>query len=252
MRGIIVDDELPARNNLRMMLTHYCPELEIVGESDTVKTTIDLIKSTQPDLVFLDIDLKDGTGFDVLSRIPHRTFSFFFVTAFEHYAIKAFKFSALDYLLKPIDPEELQNAIQKVRKQSSGKDQQVKIDVFQENQRLNFSEKKIVLSDADNIYVVSIQDIIRCESANSYTMFCLADGRQILITESLKSFENLLPERCFVRTHQSHLINLSYISHYHKGQQDTLVMKSGATVPISTRRKSRLLASIQEYAKVKQ
>ena len=248
MRAIIVDDEQPARNNLRAMLTHCCPEIEIVGESDAVKSSVQLIEEQQPDLVFLDIDIKGGTGFDVLARFPNPGFSFLFVTAFDQYAIKAFKFSALDYLLKPVDPAELRGAVKKMDRQNSRKDEQTKMEVFTANSRLTPSEKKIVLSDASNIYVVTIKEIIRCESANSYTVFYLEDGRNIVITETLKSFENMLPDMLFFRPHQSHLINLSFISHYHKAEGDLLMMKNGDSIPISTRRKSRLIAKVQEYA----
>jgi two-component system LytT family response regulator len=230
---------------MKSLLNRYAPEIKILGEADSVKTGIKAIDSLKPQVVFLDIQLTDGTGFDILEKLAQKngksSSHIVFVTAHEEYAIKAFRFSALDFLLKPVDPEELEKVIEKIKNALEKNDNYAHIDLLLENIRKKVDNfKRIALSTADGIHLLEVSDIIRCESEDNYTKFYVKNGKPILISKTLKEYEELLGEHGFERIHQSHLINLSCLKSYIKKDGGYVIMADNSKLPISQRKKERL------------
>lgn len=247
MRAVIVDDEPSLRESTKTLLSIYCPEVTVVGEADGVKAAVELIQSSKPDLVFLDIEMRDGLGFDVLHVFPDRAFAVIFVTGHNEYAVKAFKISAIDYLLKPIDPEELERAVTKAQTSMHRSVSGVQIQTLQ-HQLNNRELTKIVLKDSEKVYLIDIAEIVRCESSDNYTRFFLTDKRSILVSTTLKEYEKLLDSQSFFRTHQSHLVNLRHMDHYDKREGGTLVMKDQSRLPVSVRKKEQLLKALEKLS----
>ena len=243
MRTIIVDDEEKARKTIYNYLSLYCKEVEIVAQADNVESGYKTILENQPELVLLDINMPDGTGFDLLKKFDKINFKIIFITAYEEYAIKGFKFSALDYLLKPVNPQELIEAVEKARKLLDSENFELGYKAFLSNydNKLN-SDKKLVLKTSESIFIIDIKDIIRCEADGGYTTFYLIDGRKILVSKNLKGYEDILTEYNFFRPHHSHLVNLDYMQSFEKRDGGTIIMKDKSTVPVATRRKEDLLS----------
>ena len=232
MKAIIVDDLSDARLAIRSDVEEYYPEVLIVGEADGVVSGAKMIKELEPDLVFLDIQMQDGSGFDLLEITGTDKFKVIFTTASDEYAIKAFKFSAVDYLMKPIDPDELKEAVEKSLKNAHNGSVEVLKDVIQDG-----SIKRIALNTQEKILIKEISEIVRCESNVNYTMFYFSDSTRLLVTKTLKEYDELLSTYDFLRVHQSHLINSKYVKEYNKSDGGYLVLKDNSTVPVSTRRK---------------
>jgi two-component system LytT family response regulator len=243
--ALLIDDDDNLRNGMQSLLLRYAPEIQIVGQANSVKTGVEAMEHLQPQVVFLDIQMTDGTGFDVLEQIAHRngksTSHIVFITAHEQYAIKAFRFSALDFLLKPVDPEELQKVIEKIKNVLVKNDDYSHIDLLLENIRKKVDNfKRIALSNSDGIHLFEVSDIIRCESEDNYTKFFIKNSKPILISKTLKEYEELLTEHGFERIHQSHLINIAYLKSYIKKDGGYVVMADDSNLPISQRKKDRL------------
>jgi len=242
MRTIIIDDEEKARKTIISFLQLNCSDVEIIAQADSVQNGIKVIKEHKPELVFLDINLPDGTGFDILNALDSIQFKLIFVTAYEEYAIKAFKFSALDYLLKPINPQELVQSVEKARKSIDQETFDVKYKTFIANySNQSNTDKKLVLKTSESIFMIDIKDIIRCEADGGYTTFFLNDGRKILVSKNLKEYEDILLEYNFFRPHNSHLVNLNYMLSFEKRDGGTIIMKDKSAVPVATRRKDDLM-----------
>ncbi|MCF8367729.1 MAG: LytTR family DNA-binding domain-containing protein [Bacteroidales bacterium] len=233
----IIDDESKARETIINILGLSQTEIEIKGEADDIKSAYALIKKTSPDLVLLDIQLTDGTGFDLLRKFDHLKFRVIFITAHEEYAIQAFKFSAIDYILKPIVAGDLLNAVEKAKLSIQKEDTELKLSVLLDNLE---KIKKIVLKTAESIHIVNIKNIIRCEADVNYTTFYLNNAEKLLVSKTLKEFEEMLGSSGFFRTHQSHLVNLDYILRYDKSEGGHLVMSDDSIVPVSSRKKDIL------------
>lgn len=248
-KALIIGDDLSNKDQLATQLNQHCPEVKLFGQADTVSDSVALIKEKQPDLVFLDVALKDGTGFDVLARFPKRAFSIIFVSSAEDFAIKAFRFSAIDFLLKPINPDELRAAIDKSKKHRNSIKNYLGIRTYKPDKKPVLQEKRIVLTDISNTYLVTIKDIVRCQGENSYTHFFLKDGVEVLVSNTLKYFEKSLPGKLFFRAHQSHLINLMHIAKYNKSSGGAITMRDGSMVPVSTRRRNGLIDSIYNFVR---
>ncbi|WP_159800557.1 LytTR family DNA-binding domain-containing protein [Flavobacterium sp. MK4S-17] len=243
--ALLIDDDLNLRNGMKGLLARYAPDINILGEADSVKNGIKAIEHFQPDVVFLDIQLGDGTGFDILEQLMQKrgslSFNVVFITAHEQYAVKAFRFSALDYLLKPVDPEDLAKVIEKIKKVVTGSGTYAHIDLLLENIRKKVDKfKRIALSTSDGIHLFDVSDIIRCESQDNYTKFYIKNNKPVLIAKTLKEYEDLLSEQGFERIHQSHLINLAYLKSYIKKDGGYAVMADNSHLPISQRKKERL------------
>jgi len=245
IKTIIVEDEEKARSNLMQILGEYCKDVEVVDAQDNVQSGIKSIKHHKPDLLFLDVHMQGETGFDLLEQLGKINFEIIFTTAHNEYAVKAFKFSAIDYLLKPIDIDELVNAVQKASDKIEQDTTKQRYELIVENlqgQKSTFN--KIALPTAEGLVFVQVSDIIRCESEDNYTHFFLLNGERILVSKTIKYFEELLTDQDFFRIHQSHLININHIKEYHKGEGGYAVMSDASSVIVSRRKKEAFLAKL--------
>lgn len=241
MRAVVVDDIQKFRKNLIQDLADYCPDIAVVGEADGVISAAKKINNLKPDVVFLDIQINEGTAFDLLSVLGDVKFKIIFTTASDEFAIKAFKISAIDYLLKPIDIDELKCAIAKLKIGNEDNYELLQSNIKEEDK----SNKRLALHSQDKIEIIEIGNIIRCESNVNYTQFFFKDGTKMLVTKTLKEYDKMLTEFGFYRVHQSHLINIDYLKEYVKIDGGYLKMKDGSSVPISTRKKSSVLKLLQ-------
>lgn len=238
LRAVLIDDVAAARQTLRDDLAAYCPEVEVVGEAEGVVSGAKALRQLQPELVFLDIQMQDGSGFDLLEVMGETPFRVIFTTAHDGFAIKAFRFSAIDYLLKPIDPDQLMEAVAKVRELAPTPPENVQALLGNVQER---QHNRLALHTMDKIHVVHIRDIIRCESSANYTIFHFADKRQLLVTKTLKEFDQLLSAHGFLRVHQSHLVNAEYIQAFVKTDGGYLRMQDDSAVPVSSRKRSQVM-----------
>jgi two-component system LytT family response regulator len=233
-KTIIIEDEQRLREALSIMLEMTAPdEIQVVAYAESVEEAVKLIDRLKPDLVFMDIMLRDGTGFDVLQQIIFNSFHLIFTTAYEQHAINAFKYSAIDYLLKPIDPKELKTAIDRIAILKERVLEKQQLSELQIN--LSKTPDRIILPTQEAMYVVKLEQIIRCETSGSYTTFFLTDGRKIMVSKPLKNYEDLLEPPAFFRIHQSHLINVNYIVSY--SREGMVQMNDKSFVPISRGKK---------------
>jgi len=244
IKAVIIDDETHARQSIRKILELQFGEVNILGEAGNVADSVQLIDDNKPDLVFLDIDLPDGNGFDILNKVNYKQFKIIFITAHQEYAIQAIKFSAFDYILKPLNPSELIQSVNKVlaEKYIPGSFED-KLNTFFSNYSNTSPElKRIVLKTSDKIHVVDIKNIIRFESDNSYCTIYINSGKKIVVSKSIKSYEEMLNTLGFMRVHQSHLVNCNYINYYEKQYGGSLVMSDNSNIPVSNQKKPVLFA----------
>ena len=244
IRTIIVDDEKGARESLAKMAEKYCPHIEVIAKADSMKTAYEAINELHPDLVFLDIEMPNGNAFDLLEKFNEIDFEIIFTTAYDHYAIKAIKFSAIDYILKPIDPEELVQAVNRLENKVGQKELlNKKFTALLSNLKPENKIKKVAVIEGDGIMFVNISEIIRCEAANNFALFILTDKREVVGTRSLSEYEQLLSEENFMRVHRAHLINLNHIKKFKqiKGEGGTVIMIDDSKVEVSRRSKQELL-----------
>lgn len=243
IRSIIVDDEDRARSYLNDLLVEYCPEVQIVGAAHSATSAHLLINDVQPDLVFLDIQLSDHTGFDLLKMFDAPDFDVIFTTAFSHYSLQAIKVSAIDYLIKPIDPEELQAAVIKTtRKKKPHADS-----IAHLLATLGTSKnKKIVVPDYRGISYLELREIVRFQGDGNYCKIFLDDGNMVLSTRRIKEYEASLDESVFFRIHQSHMINMSKVRRYIHGKGGSVIMSDGSEVEVSRRKKSEFLQRLED------
>lgn len=239
-KAIIVDDIEQARTTLKQDLKVYAPDFEVIGEAGGVVEGAKLLKQIEPDILFLDIQMQDGSGFDLLDLLSDVNFKIIFITASDAHAIKAFRYAAIDYLMKPIDPDELKIALEKFR--SSNINENDKYQFL--NERLKNHSKpneRLALHSQDKIQIVEIKEIVRCESSVNYTTFFFTSGNQIVVTKTLKEFEDLLNEQGFFRVHQSHLVNTKMIKEYVKVEGGHLVMNDNSMIPVSVRKRPEVM-----------
>ena len=235
MKTVIVDD----RNSIREFITQLLSnmdDIEVVGEAENVEHAISVINTKKPDLILLDIQLPDGNGFEILEGLTYTDYRVIFVTSHEEFALKAFKYSALDYVVKPIDPEVFYASIEKAKSHFSAGDQQLKIQSLIENLTSNKTTKKLVLNTQETVHVVNSEEITRCESDGSYTLVYFQE-RKIMISRKLKDFEEMLSGLSFYRSHRSHLINLNFVDRYEKKDGGYIIMKDNTSVPLSAAKK---------------
>ncbi len=241
IHAVVIDDEPACRELLSMMIRRQFPEIEIVGTGCNVSSAIEVIRNENPDLIFLDINLGDGDGFQVLMEFKNLKAVLIIITAYDEFAVRAIQFSAIDYILKPVSEVELKagvaRAINKI-----GQDQSTEVGAFVSNMnRRKSGDRKIVLRTADSIYVASIDTIVRCESDYSYTTFYISTGEKILISKRLKEVEELLDGSGFVRIHQSHLVNLNFVERFKKKEGGVLILTDGSIIPVSPNRRQILI-----------
>lgn len=242
IKTIVIDDEVKARETILNMLETYCTDVKVIATAGSVKEGVKVLKNHSPDLVLLDIKMADGTGFDLLRKLNDIDFLVIFITAFEEFAIRAIKFSAIDYILKPLDPDELVNAVQKAKGVMNKDNMSIKLEALYENlDMLSSNTKKIVLKTADSVHIVNLRDIIRCESEKNYTHFFTVENEKITVSKTLKEYNELLNDFKFYRVHQSHLINLAHVKRYDKKEGGFLIMDDNSSVPVSFRKKEDLM-----------
>lgn len=245
IKAIIIDDEPNSRNALYKMVQQYCTNVQLVDTADSIKTGIEAIQAHKPDLVFLDIEFPDQSGFDLLTQIENIDFDVIFTTGHEQYAIKAFKTVAIDYLMKPIDVEELENAVKKVSDKKSKGKQNSHFDVLIQNWKSQ-NDQQIALSSSEGFIFVKIKDIIYCKGDGAYTYFYIKSGEKITVSKNLKEFEDLLQDHSFFRTHKSYLINLNEMKKYMRGDGGYVIMSNGDSVDVSKRKKEAFLANLSK------
>lgn len=244
LRVIIVEDEKRSLETLKNLLAAYCETVEVVATATDVKGGIEAINNHRPELVFLDIEMQSHTGFDLLEQVTFRDFEVIFTTAFEQYAIKAIKFSAFDYLLKPLDPEELQEAVSRVAGKIHSEASAQKIEHLLDNISGGKSNS-IRLSTAEGIEFVPVDEIIRIEASGAYSIFRLKEGRQVMVSKNIKEYERLLSDFPFLRIHNSNVINLKEVKRYIKSEGGAVEMKNGDRVPISHSRREGFLEAMK-------
>jgi two-component system LytT family response regulator len=245
IKAIIIDDIEQARLTFKKDLQVYAPDVTVIAEANGVVEGAKLLKSVTPDVLFLDIQMQDGSGFDLLDILKNIPFKIIFITASDAHAIKAFRYAAIDYLLKPVDPDELVGALKKFREQ--------KLNENEKYQLLNDSLKnhhkpheRLALHTQDKIHIININDILRCESNVNYTEFFFTNGKKLLVTKTLKDFEDLLNDQGFYRVHQSHLVNTKCIKEFVKTDGGYLIMNDGCNVPVSTRKRPEVMKMLEE------
>jgi len=248
LKTIIIDDEHNAVEFISSVIADHCPELEIAGKAYNVDEGIRKIEELKPDLVFLDVEMPNGTGFDLLAHFPEKDFDVVFITAFNHYAIKAIKFSAVDYILKPLNITEFINAVKKVlQKRSESKHQgDDSIKVLMENLRSSVPSR-LAIPTSEGMEYLNPKEIIRIEADRSYSWFFLTGDRKILVSKNLKEFQDLLGDRSFFRSHNSHLINLKFVRKFVRKEGGFIEMTDGEQIPISRNRKDIFLVHMSRF-----
>ena len=247
LRAIIIDDEKNSRNSLRQKLAAYCPDITIVGECENGEEAIKAIADITPDLLFLDVEMPRMNGFTLLQQLQQRNFEVIFITAYDYYAIKAIKFSALDYLVKPVEIEELKAAVAKAvqkRQQSAGNE---RLELLLQNLMSEKKERhRIAIPSMEGLQFIKLDDIIYLEANSNYTIVYLVNETKLTVSKTLKDFEELLPVPAFIRIHHSCIINSSAVEKYIRGDGGQVVMKNGAVLDVSKRKKNEFLKAIGE------
>lgn len=241
IRAIIIDGEKNSRKTISGILLKNFQNIKIIGEADSVKRGIEVVKKYKPDLLLLDVDLPDGSSFDILRVVDYEKMKLIFITSLRDYAIQAIKLGAFDYILKPYKAAELINALNRASEDSIDNNYADKFDAILSNINSTHPEvKKIVLKTSDKIHVVNINDIIHCQASNTYTTFFLLNKKKIIVSKPIKKYEEMLSEHGFMRIHQSHLVNLNYIQHLNKQEGGILIMTDNSSIPVSNQQKQLL------------
>ena len=244
--SIIVDDETNNLSILRKLLTEFCPSVSIVAEANDLQQAFSLINKHRPSLVFLDIEMPYGNGFDLLDKLMPIDFEVVFITAFNEYALKAFKYCAMDYLLKPLDIKELIAAVNKVKERFDIKQSNLRLKTLLQNlHNKEHNLAKIAVTNKDGVSFVSLGDIVRCEASGTYTYFHLKQGKKLLSSKNIGEYEELLPKDQFFRVHHSHVVNLNAIRKYHNGRGGYVGMNDGALIDVAVRRKTEFLSFLK-------
>lgn len=243
IKALIIDDEEDAREVLKMSLKKYCPEVTILALCESPEIGLEKIDELQPDLVFLDVQMPQLSGFDLLERLTEINFDVIFVTAYDRYAIKAIKFSALDFLLKPIDVDELVTAVQKVKEKNT----KFKFKSLLNNIKYGSEKLERLAIPSDNeIIIQKVSDIIYCKADSNYTMLHLVDNKKIIVSKTLKEFENILPETDFCRIHHATLVNIAHVTKYIKGEGGYVLVTGGSHLDVSRRKKDSFLDKLDK------
>ena len=238
INAVIVEDEPKNTALLKTMLEMYCPQINVCGDANSIESAISLIKKNSPDLVFLDIEISGGNAFQLLDILQPISFYVIFVTAYDSYLLKAIKYSALDYLFKPINIKELIAAVNKSMEKIQTQKTSQQIELLLRNFSPPKTHTTITLPTSFGFYVIAVQNIVRCEAKGSYTIFYMNDGKSHTTCKTLKEYEDILPPDVFFRAHYSHLVNMNFILKYHKGKGGTIEMKDKSVIPLAARRKN--------------
>jgi len=239
IRTLIIDDEENNRLRLKNMINEHFPQINVVGEADGVETGLAAITNSNPEVVLLDIKMADGDAFDLLEKVKSVSFKIIFVTAYEEYALRAIKFSALDYLLKPVSVDDLKTAFLKAENQILD-ELRLQLSTLQSNLQTT-KNKTLALRTSEKIYLLDVNDIIRCEADRNYTYFFVNEQKKHIASQPMKEFEDLLVDFGFIRIHKSHLINISYIASFDKTDGGYVILKDKTEIPVSRRKKTELM-----------
>ncbi len=243
---ILIDDEDLSVISLKSIIKNYCPEINIIGQAQSAIEGVECINRLKPNLVFLDIAMPGGDGFEVLKNVSFTDFEVIFITAYNDYALKAFEFSALSYLLKPVIPKELQNAVSRFSKYTNNKHFDEKLSVM--NDSLNDNNSKIILPTQEELIITDLDDILYLESSKNYSIFYLKDNKDVLVSRSINHFEKIFSDTSFFRIHNQHLVNLKYIKRYVKGKGGYIVLTNDVNLDVSERKKKEFMAKLKEIA----
>lgn len=245
LSAIIIDDEANSRNSLKQKLLNYCTGIVVIGEAENGEEGIKILSQLAPDILFLDVEMPRMNGFTMLQQLPTRNFEVVFITAYDQYAIKAIKVSALDYLVKPVEIEELKMAVEKVAKKRGINNTNVRLETLLQNLlETKKEQQRLAIPSMDGLQFIETGDIIYLEANSNYTSFHLANGKKILVAKTLKDFEELLPTSTFIRIHHSYIINKNLIEKYIKGEGGQVVMKNGITLDVARRKKEEFLKAV--------
>lgn len=242
IRTVLVDDEIDSILVLQKLLEAYCPQVAVIGTAEGVESALAVVQSTRPDLVFLDIEMTQGNAFDLLNQLRPLTFQVIFVTAFDNYAIRAFKYSAVDYLLKPVDIDELVSAVGRVMERSQQRNIIDQMQLFLDNMgTYGLGQQKMAVPTVEGLIFINLSEVVRLEAKSSYTQINLENGEVVMATRTIKDYEDILPEALFCRIHNSHIINLQKIEKYHKGRGGYVVLEDGSEIEVASRRRQEFL-----------
>ncbi|MEZ5021264.1 MAG: LytTR family DNA-binding domain-containing protein [Bacteroidales bacterium] len=247
MKAVIVDDEPAIRNTITTLLKENFPDISVCAAVGSVTEGCEAVTKNQPDILFLDVELPDGLGFELLRTVTPIRFRTIFITGHQEYALDAIKVSALDYILKPIDEDELKAAIIKARELINHEEEQLKILALTENMQERKVLRRIILKTAEALQLISVSDIIRAEAESNYTHFHLAGGKHIMVSRTLKEYEAMLSGTGLIRVHQSHLVNLNFIDKFFRHDGGYILLKDGTTVPVSPVLKQKVLQAISDH-----
>jgi two-component system LytT family response regulator len=242
IRTVLVDDETDSIRVLQKLLETYCPRVSVVGTAEGVETALAVIQATRPGLLFLDIEMTQGNAFDLLNQLRPLSFQVIFVTAFDDYAIRAFKYSAVDYLLKPVDIDELVSAVDRVVERTQQRDIIEQMQVFLDNMgNYGHAQQKMAVPTVEGLIFINLKEVVRLEAKSSYTQIVLDNGEVVTATRTIKDYEDILPESMFCRIHNSHIINLFKIEKYNKGRGGYVTLEDGSTIEVAIRRRQEFL-----------
>ncbi len=246
IKVVIIEDDKSLAATLMKILSEVAPQCKVMGIAPSVKEAKQLIDDVKPDIAFFDVELEDGLSFDLLEQLTDINFEIIFVTAYSSYAFNAFKYSAIDFIVKPVDPDDISRAVSRAVKSLSKNDISKRIDIFLQNKKEEqVINQRITLRTSASTHYVQIKDIIRCESDINYTTFHLVDGKKIVVSKTMGEFEKMLPE-IFFRVHRSHLVNLGFIVEVQK-RSNTVFLSNKEKVPVSIRKKEGLLSALKIY-----
>ncbi|GJM33209.1 MAG: DNA-binding response regulator [Saprospiraceae bacterium] len=245
IKAVIIDDVPQAIASLQQDLRDYCPEVEVTDTADGVVNGAKLLRKQKPDILFLDVQLGDGTGFDLLDILSEIPFKVIFTTSSDAFAVRAFRMAAVDYLLKPVQPDELQEAVGRAKELLG--EQPKQLDLLKNTLNGKEGNKRIALHTLDKIHLIELEQIIRCEAQGNYTTFYLNDGQKIMVTKTLKEYDRILSEVGFLRVHQSHLINLKQIQAFVKTDGGYLLMRGGNRIPVSVRKRAEVVKMLDRF-----
>lgn len=248
IKAIIIEDEKNGRDFLKNMLDEFCPEVELLAMAESIRIGKEAIRKHKPDLVFLDIKMPRGTGFDLLESLQQLDFDVIFTTAYDTYALKAIKFSAMDYLLKPIDPIELTEAVEKVIKKRGEPQNKMHLQAFINNINSRNVFNQIALPTIEGLIFVRVEEIVRCQAEGSYTRVFLLGRESVIVSKILRDIENLLTDSGFFRVHKSHLINLNHIRKYVKGSGGSVTMSDSTVVEVAKRKKDPFIEKLNNHS----
>ncbi|MEA3446250.1 MAG: LytTR family DNA-binding domain-containing protein [Bacteroidota bacterium] len=247
LKTIIIDDEVHIRQTLEKIISKYCQNIKLVATAHSVESGVAAIRKYKPDLILLDIKMNDGTGFDLLKKLDPIDFKIIFITAYDQYAIRAFKFAAIDYLLKPVDPFDLRDAVGRAEKLHQ-KNFDTQLKTLQENLKTNGAgtKRNIILKTQDNIHLVKVSEINYCESDGSYTNIYLIGGNKIMVSSTLKDYDEILHDSGFFRVHKSFLINLRHIRRFEKAEGGYVILENESKIPVASRKREDLLEMFEQ------